>query len=222
KVPVAFFNAAIAGASLDNFIESYNGDSTINPLSGLYFCKSPNSAAGNPYRMFKETIEYYNSLFGIRAILFMHGESDTFLGTTEGDYLSKLNSLITISRNEIGQAVPWVVSRTSYYDSLSSPGIINAQNASVNPGNQIFRGPSTDDLIGPTYRDDNKHFSNFIAYNEVAERWLNELTSNSYSGQSFYDLSTPIPAKTQPNITVTINGSNVTLTAPGGYASYKW
>ena len=226
SVPVAIFNAAVSGAALKSFLESSTGSTTIHPFLGIPFCQSDSTtAAGRPYEIFRQTIEFYHALFGIRAILFMQGESDKLLGTSQISYANKLDSLITLSRNEIGGAkIPWVVSRTSYFNGSSSLAVTNAQTASANVGNQIFLGPSTDDITGPSMRADSTHFSSSTAYMEVAERWRNLLTTNIYNSntQSFYDLSIPVPAKSMPNISVSIAGLNVTLTAPGGYASYKW
>ncbi len=229
-VPVAIFNAAISGAALHNFLDSRGGGTTTHPIIGGTYCV-PNvnpvnpanpTGAGTPYIIFRKTINYYNSLYGIRAILFMQGESDNYINTSQTDYQNRLNTLIGHSRADFGANVPWVVSRTSFYDTQSSDAnIINAQNAVVNPGSQIFYGPATDGIVGAGKRDDDVHF-NGTGLTDVADLWRDALITDSYNGQSFYDLSTPIPAKTQPNITVTINGSNVTLTAPGGYSSYKW
>jgi hypothetical protein len=225
SVPVAIFNAASLGASVDNFVTSSNGAPAYHFLTGNQFCQGFNggNGLGSPYAVFKKNIRYYNSLFGIRAILWHQGETDTYQSTSQIDYTNRLNSLIAKTRTDFGQTMPWLVSRASYINTGTSANVINGQNAVISSGTQVFNGPSTDDILAGPDRSDQVHFSD-AGIVEVADKWSNIMTTDIYndSTQSFFDISTPIPAKSVPNVLVSINGSNVTLTAPGTYSSYKW
>lgn len=232
-IPVAFFNGATAGASANNFVESFSGGGTIHPFTGSQFCQGINpdntSGVGTPYQTFLKTVRYYNSLYGIRAILWMQGESDTHLGTSLSDYQSRLSSIIARTRADFGSTIPWVISRTSWYQSTGSSNVLNGQSNLLNTGNQVFTGPTTDEVnnSNPSYsghRDaENVHFQ-AAGLTEIANRWSSVLTTNIYNGntQSFYNLSNPISSNIVPEMTYSISGSNVTVTAPGGYSSYRW
>jgi hypothetical protein len=225
-VPVAIFNAASGGASLENFISSSNGLPTNHPFiaSPTQFCQGyANNGVGSPYAVFKKSIRYYNSLFGIRAILWHQGESETYSHTNLSDCTTRLENLISKSRTDFGGTIPWLVSRASYYQNENWQPVLDSQDSVVNPGNQIFFGPKTDDILGTDERFDNEHFSN-AGLITAANRWLNVMTTNIYNADtaSFYDVSVPISAKNVPNVEISINGASVTLTAPLTYSSYKW
>ncbi|KPM49700.1 NPCBM/NEW2 domain-containing protein [Jiulongibacter sediminis] len=232
-IPVAFFNAASGGASVQNFVDSFSGGSTINPFTGLQFCKGINpddtTGVGTPYITFLKTIRYYNSLYGIRAILWLQGESDTHLGTSLANYQTRLSSIIARTRSDFGATIPWVISRTSWYQTTGSSNVLNGQSNLLNTGNQVFTGPVTDDVNNTNLpfsgsRDSpNVHFQSG-GLSEIANRWSNSLTSNIYnnSTQSFYNLSNPVNPNTVPEMTYSVAGNNVTVTAPGGYVSYRW
>ncbi len=229
-VPVAVYNGATAAASVGNFVDSFNGGATNHPFTGNQFCHGINpdfpSGIGTPYLTFLRTIQYYNSIYGIRAILWMQGESDNLLGTDQGTFTNRLSTIIARTRSDFGYNIPWVVARTSYYNGGTSAAVINGENSVLNTANQVFTGPSTDDITlanyGSNYRDDNVHF-NGQGHVLVADRWANVLTSQIYpSSQTFFNLSVPKSANSLPKLTSTISGSNVTLTAPSGYAAYKW
>jgi hypothetical protein len=236
--PVAFFNAAASGASVFNWKQTSDGNTTIHALTGVQFCTAAGEYEGppsgavvsqNPYQYFKKNIQYYNSMFGARAVLWHQGESDNFLDVSGAAYTADLNSLINKSRTDFGQTLPWVISRASYFFTggsfsnpiVDDPNIISGQNNSINAGNQIFAGPSTDDVnnTNPSYpssRYDDIHFS-ASGLVEIANRWTTALNP------SFFSNSTPISAQSPPNITVNRNiDGTVTMSLPGSYLSYKW
>jgi NPCBM/NEW2 domain/Carbohydrate esterase, sialic acid-specific acetylesterase len=234
--PVAFFNAGAAGASVINFKESADDINTIHALTGQFFCsQAPENtqnpayvpfnqstyASKNPYLFFRKSLNYYNSMFGARAVLWHQGESDNAVGTSTAAYQSNLNYVIAKTRTDFNPALPWVVSRASYINSVADPNIIAGQNAVINPAAQIYPGPSTDDINNTTIpgsRDAiDVHFNGFSSLYEVANRWTAALNS------SFFSTSTPVAANAPPTISISYTStSNVTLSVPGSYTSFKW
>jgi hypothetical protein len=217
-VPVVFFNAGAAATTSYNWKESSDGSGTINFFSGIQYC----NAVGVPYNGLKRVINYYASIFGVRAILWHQGETDNNAGTSGSNYASNINYVINKSRSDFGSTIPWVVSRVSVSNKNANGGIgnanstiINAQNAVINSSNKIYPGPSTDDLLG-TYRSDEVHFygSGLI---ELANRWAAALSTD------FFNDATPISAKSLPIISINCQSATTQrLTAPAGYSAYKW
>ncbi|MGR3809671.1 NPCBM/NEW2 domain-containing protein [Jiulongibacter sp. NS-SX5] len=232
NVPVAFFNGATSGSSTQNFIDSFNGGATTHPFTGSQFCNGVNpantSGVGTPYTTFLKTMQYYNSMYGVRAVLWMQGESETFLGSGQASYQTRLNSVISRVRSDFGSTIPWVMARTSFYGTYgSSSNVINAQTNLLNTSNQIFQGPFTDNVnnnvTAGTRDTENVHLKG-SGLSEIATRWNTSLTSNLYTGntQNFFQVSNPISANSVPELGYTVSGSNVTVTAPSGYSSYRW
>lgn len=233
--PVAFFNGAASGSKVDNWTQSINGSATTHPFTGQQFCflseenginPQPTDAAqfyGLPYLNFKKGLNYYNSMFGARAVLWHQGESDNVTVTpsrTGPNYQTGLTTLINQSRTDFASTLPWVVSRASYINGSSDVVITNAQTAMQNEGNQIFLGPSSDDLnnvTNPGSRDDvDVHFRN-QGLVELANRWSN------FINPAFFTNSTPVIANTPPQITTSfVNNSTVLMTIQAIYSSYKW
>ena len=217
--PVAFFNGAADGSHIENWTQSMNGQATFNPFSGNQFCHGYPNAIGQPYTTLKTTFNFYNSFFGARALLWHQGESDTYIGTSTSNYETRLTSLIARVRSDMNtnSSLPWVVSRASYYNGNTSAAVILGQNNVINADPQVYAGPSTDNITGPNKRNDNTHF-NDQGILELADGWFSSLNPSFFSSSA----SQTVPAKAQPQITASQNGTNVTLTAPSGYATYKW
>ncbi|MFT7435818.1 MAG: hypothetical protein ACI8UX_001617 [Psychromonas sp.] len=228
-VPVAFFNAATSGADLYNFLQSSIGSSTIHPFTGEQFCTGINpsfpSGVGSPYEVFRKTIHFYNSIYGIRAILWHQGESETFLNTLLSNCYNRLDSLINYTRADFGKNINWLVSRASYINGATWANIITAQDSIIDTANKVFAGPFTDNVIGVDKRDvaQDVHFIN-SGLIDVANKWSDAMVSDIYTGntESFYDLSVPYESNAIPEIETSISGNSVSLTAPLGYTSYKW
>ncbi len=234
--PVAFFNSGAAGASINNFRSSSDGNNPIHALTGQIFCSlAPENtqnpgyvplnqntyAANNPYLFFRKSLNYYHSMFGARAVLWHQGESDNQLGTTSAAYQADLNYVINRTRADYNSTLPWVVSRASYFNSVPDPDVIAGQNAVINPAAQIFAGPSTDDINNtttPGSRDAiDVHFAGFSSLYEVANRWTAALSP------SFFSTSTPISANAPPIISISYTNTNsVTLSVPNTFSSYRW
>ena len=228
--PVAFFNSGASGASSENWKVSSDGGATNNPFTKEQFCSSYEEnegrsySVGMPYSNFKRGLNYYNSMFGARSILWHQGESDKYLGVSAAIYQSNLTYVIDKSRADFASNLPWVLARASYTDNDSSSVITGAQTNLVNRNQQIFPGPYTDQINNfnlPTYsgsRDGiNLHFTNPVGLTFLANEWSNYLNLN------FFNDSNPISANSPPNISVNyISSTQVTLSVPVGYSSYKW
>lgn len=236
--PVAFFNGAASGSKVDNWTQSINGSATTHPFTLAQFCSlqeengirpenmPPQSAFfGMPYLNFKKGLNFYNSMFGARSVLWHQGESDNVTVTptqTSLGYQTGLNTLINQSRNDFSANLPWVIARVSFINQSSDVVLTTAQTGMLNLPNQIFLGPETDDLNNnnPSYansRDlDNVHFKN-QGLIELANRWSNFLNP------TFFTNSTPVIANTPPQVTTSfVNNTTILMSVPAIYSSYKW
>lgn len=225
--PVAFFNSGASGSTSDNWKVSSDGGTTNNIFTGQPFCSTVDENNGRPYSIgmpysnFKRGLNYYNSLFGARAVLWHQGESDKVQNVSASTYQTNVNYVIAKSRNDFANSLPWVISRVSFIDGAPSGIITGAQTGLINNTNQIFAGPETDGINNNTFsgsRDNiNLHFSKIVGMPLLADAW------SSYLNASFFSNSNPIAANTPPTISVSyVNSSQVTLSVPSGYSSYKW
>lgn len=213
-VPVAFFNAGATSTSSINWKESSDGLPTVNHYNGSQstFCNQ----LGVPYSGLKRIMNYYASVFGVRAILWHHGETDNFINTIGSDYQNNVNYVINKSRNDFGSTIPWVISKATLFNYSDTQADIKVaqQNLGSNNANKIFSGPDTD-VLNSSYRLDDVHFNN-SGIMELANLWNTALDDN------FFNNATPIPAKILPTVNVGQVNSEFQLTASGGYTAYKW
>lgn len=222
NVPVVFFNAAWAATAIRNWRESAAGQTSFNIYN--------NSIAypmGMPYGNLKISLQQYASQFGIRAVLWHQGETDSFPltispvnPTTQQNYVQDLQFVINKSRTDSGKDISWVVSKASLnfngQDYVTSPAIINAQNQVINTTSNVFAGPSTDNIQVPRTDYALVHFwGQGLA--DVASAWSDAL-SLSFFSNSRPQLPTGVPLI---NVSCVGNG-NLTLTLPQGYNSYVW
>ncbi|MFD2520495.1 NPCBM/NEW2 domain-containing protein [Emticicia soli] len=214
-VPVAFFNGAATSTSSINWRESSNGQPTENHYnpSQPTFCNQQ----GVPYTGLKRIMNYYASVFGVRAILWHHGETDNYINTTGSAYLDNMYYIINKSRSDFGSTIPWVISKATLFNDTDTQADIKVaqQNLGNDNGNKLFSGPDTDALPGPANRADGVHFK-LEALPDLANLWNASLDGN------FFSNATPITAKTLPVVNVNIINTEFQLTAPGGYVAYKW
>jgi NPCBM/NEW2 domain/Carbohydrate esterase, sialic acid-specific acetylesterase len=236
--PVAIFNSAASGSSVGNWEGSSNGNVVLNPLGGneafcstsgenndnpTYVSGNPSTYANtNPYAVFKKSLQYYNSMFGVRSVLWHQGESDNAIFNSSTNYTNSLNYVINKSRADFGSTLPWVISRVSYFfvNGFDS-NIISGQNNVINPSNQVFAGPNTDGINNssiPGSRDYlDLHFNGTVGMTALSDAWSNSLNSG------FFSSSQPISAKLPPIITSNfLNSSQISLSVPSGYGFYKW
>jgi len=237
--PIAFFNAAAGGSSIVNWSQSAAGYNTYHDYSGLFCAIGGYSGPPQPYFDFKTTLNYYGSIFGVKAVLWHQGEADNNAEkgrfTSRVTYRDSLDFVIDKSRTDFASKLRWLVSEASFNgknDDASTPkpvtrtDITLAQNDVIIPNfdgttstidDKSFKGVTVDNA-GIGYRDvtDKVHFrqdrSNAMTY--VSDRWYEKLTaSNWYSN---------IGAATPPVVTMSKSGSNWTLTVAGSYSEYRW
>lgn len=147
NVPIMFFNVAWAGASVRVWRESAENP-TIGTPSDFQFSDGTENRyiPGYPYANLKTVLGYYGINMGIRAILWMEGETQNLLNlaveqqnaslpasqqkplpVTEANYLDNLKRLIRRTRQDLGNDnLTWVVARASYSGVLNcgTPGAL--------------------------------------------------------------------------------------------------
>ncbi|WAC11568.1 T9SS type A sorting domain-containing protein [Dyadobacter pollutisoli] len=155
NTPVLFFNAAWAAANSENYRDAASGKDAYNLYVGKFW---PNR---QPYSNIVNTIRYFASWSGIRAVLWSHGENDAQLRFKEDDYFNYIRTLIANSRLDTGYNIPWVIARNSASNTQKEPylPILNAQNRLTEIKNfNIFKGPYLDTIQIP--RPVSGHFEN--------------------------------------------------------------
>jgi Secretion system C-terminal sorting domain/Carbohydrate esterase, sialic acid-specific acetylesterase len=246
NVPIMFFNTGWGGSSVRAWRESAEkptvatlGDFQDPGVPLRYF------PVGYPYENLNAVLRYYGINLGVRAVLWMEGETQNLVNleaiaqgktppVTIDNYLDNLQRLIKKSRQDLGtNKLAWVVARTSYSsqrgcDSVKappkpSPIIVNAQNQAITTDalRPIYPGPFTDNiqvnLIGE--RDQCVHFTG-KGLDEVADAWIRTLTEDN---KNFFETVEPIAADTIPSISLTCLSSDlVRLSLPEGYQKYQW
>lgn len=178
NVPVLFFNTAITATTMETWSQAANNISS-------------------PYIYLKKSFDYYTKIFGIRAILWHQGESDTAYNFDSNpqnriNFENNFMNLINKSREHSGNNLSWVIARVSrlaYF--LTSTNLIECQqNIATNYPN-CFLGPYTDNIQpGQNERDGEVHFKaeGFI---ELANVWFESINTSN-----FINNSNPIAAST--------------------------
>jgi Carbohydrate esterase, sialic acid-specific acetylesterase len=171
NVPVLFLNTAITSTTMLTWSQAANNNSS-------------------PYIYMKKSFDYYNKIFGIRAILWHQGESDTAYNFDSNpqnriDFENNFMNLISKSREHLGGNVSWViakVSRLAYF--LTSNNLLECQqNIATNYPN-CFLGPSTDGIQPGQYeRDGEVHFraEGFI---DLSDSWYNSINNSNFINNS--------------------------------------
>ena len=231
--PVAFFNAGAEGTSAYHWFKTAenNNFAADNFYSSGTYC----GTSGIPYLPFRNALQVYASLFGVKAVLWHQGKTDaqfvtanvTKYGNLVAEYKTRLEYVIDKSRTEFGNTLlSWFVSEVSYSNGGNiNTGLTTIQNqVSSNSNNQI--GVLTDE-VGLTYFIDgqtrqsrnigaNVHFHDWGLY-EFGIRWKNK---NILNGNA-------IPAKPLFELAITPNNINSTYTMtvlglPSGNYTYYW
>ncbi|MCE7041023.1 T9SS type A sorting domain-containing protein [Dyadobacter sp. CY312] len=188
NVPILFLNAAWAAANSENYRDGAMGKDAYN----LYVGKNwPNR---QPYSNIKNTLRYYNSWLGIRAVFWAHGENDAQHGFTEEAYFNNIKTLIDNSRRDAGYLSPWILARSSAGEVYPRPyqPVIDAQNRLFAIKNyQAYLGPNLDSVQIP--RPKHGHFENINGglqgLTMAATAWNRTLTD------SFLKKSVPVQPK---------------------------
>lgn len=229
NMPVLFVNTAWEGSSVENWAKSSQGIASSSPWGYPYPTQMP-------YANLRIAARNYASQYGVRAVLWMQGESETHLGRNEtapvANYRHNLQTVINQLEGDIGKRVTWVIARTSRIaltnstQNITNAGVIAQQNAVLDqPFNPTWPGPETDPLdparLGmgdPGVIGDGTHFAGTQSLTLLANAWKNSLNAN------FFSTATPVTPETVPALSAVCTSSNdgVTITLPEGYKSYKW
>lgn len=244
NVPIIFFNVAFGGSSVRVWKESAE-----NPTVGAVADTQPflptinRYDVGTPYANMKAVLGYYGVNLGVRAVLWMQGETDNVivlrdnpnLATYEAEYLANLEYLIRKSRQDFGnKKLPWIIARTSYSGQLGcgssssnvlqkpTPIIASAQNKAISNilNAPVFPGPFTDNIQVPRVAAaECVHFTG-TGLDDVATAWVKSLTEDN---KNFFETVEPILADTIPSVSLEcISSTQLKLTLPDGYAGYEW
>lgn len=222
NVPVVFFNAAWAATAVRGWRESAAGQITYN-----IYNSSIAYPAGMPYGNLKVSLQQYAAQYGVRAVLWHQGETDSVPlstspvnPTTKQNYAQDLQYVINKTRSDTGKDITWVVARASlnfYIDKyVTTPAIIEGQNQVISTASNVFTGPNTDGIQVPRTDIALVHFWG-QGLTDVANAW------NTSLDNGFFINSKPQLPTGMPLINATCgNNGNLTLSLPQGYASYVW
>lgn len=217
NVPILFINTAWEGTSVKNWAESAAGKSTVNLYGDFPYPEKM------PYGNLLISAQHYVHRLGVRAVLWMQGETDTYpLNSSAKEYQENLQFLINKLSGDTGKRINWVIARTSRTtnfagEPMTSQEVINGQNAVLNtPFNSTYPGPETDNHLVP--RPDGIHFKGEDGHRILAELWNNSLNT------TFFSTITPVTPTPLPTLITSCGPDNATvsLALPDGYSSYTW
>jgi len=214
NVPIMFVNTGWDGTSIRNWWESAQGLPTYN----VYSFNGPRFPDQMPYANLRLSTQHYAKQYGVRAVLWMQGETDNSpLNMSINEYKNNLKSLIGKLSSDVGRQIPWVIARTSYVDFHNDPNIIAAQNAAISelPG-IAYAGPETDNL--PVQRLDGTHFYGNANLATLANAWNESLSIN------FFATVNPASLTQEPKIVSACapDNASINLSLPDGFQSYEW
>ena len=183
NVPVLFFGAALGGSSSTEWQQGAADNLGTTTNSSVY-------------RRLGEALLHYVVRTGARAVLWHQGETDTQHGISNQTYYNNINYTIQKSRQQLNSnPLAWMISRVSYINNQTSPGIITAQNQLIADLPNAFPGPATDSIVGPDNRPDNMHMEG-PGLVRFTNSWDQALTT------AFFQNAVPfIPADTAALIT---------------------
>lgn len=212
NVPIMFYNTALSGTSTENWSSSITGRDTYHVVTrGKY-------ERFMPYHALRRTLHSILSIYGVRSILWHQGESDAIGNVSETTYVNNLKAIIEESRNNVGENIPWVISRVSRIEGQNSQVIINAQNRVINTTLNTWPGPETDNI--QPFRPDGAHFENnntISGLSQLADAWNLSLTNQ------FFTQISPILPKGLAEIKYSCIGVNdVTFRLDRVFQSYQW
>ena len=217
-VPVMFFGAGHGGTSSEQWGRSSQG----LPFYGPDWIQQN---LGAPYRALENSVAYYGSLTGLRAVMWQQGESDgeTFFIP----YYENVKKVIYKTReNTEHNALAWVVARSSRNPDPHD-GPIFGQNTLISGFNEsfpavpnVFAGPNTDNINGSVNKTDGIHFDTYAGQMEFANAWDASLNN------TFFTNSIPMMASPLLAVTLACNPTNpsapISLSVVGAYNKYAW
>jgi hypothetical protein len=212
-VPVLFFNAAWQATFSSNWSDSRD---EIPAFDILTFGTLPQ---GYPYHHLEMSQKYYASLFGVRAVLWHLGETDTNPGVPRpSEYYKYIKYTIEKSREDFGFNVPWMISEVSFSAGATSEIVLQDQRDLINtPGLNAFSGPYTDPVMQPRY--DGTHFGNTATQSgltDLAKAWFEKLD------EDFFQKSSPIITDPLTELSISCEGDKLKLKAQNNQNIYKW
>lgn len=169
NVPVMFFNAAFEGTRIENWVKSIKGEVTY--LDGGTFQTLFENGA--PYSILRIILQNHISMYGMRSIIWIQGESDFALDSQT--YYEGLKFVINRVSQDIGSVPTWMVTRTSRNLGFSFDQIIAAQNRVIDELPNVYAGPNTDNI--QPGRIDGTHLSG-IGITELAAQIYGFLQAN--------------------------------------------
>jgi hypothetical protein len=212
--PVLFFNAAAGGSRIEQWAQAARGEQAYN-----YYLNRP-APEGWPYAFLQKSLNYYSSLYGLRAIIWHQGEEDAAINTSTSKYKSDLATVISKSRQHSGKNVSWMIAKVSRSRFGIKESIKLAQQMVIDSsGFNTFQGPDTDGIQpSADIRDDGVHFhSNGLI--DLANVWADNILTENFFNRSKPFLANPlIPISTEKcNVTYEINAS-----LPNNYSNPIW
>jgi len=215
-VPVLFINVAWEGTAIKNWAESAAGVTTTSFYGHVY-------AKDMPYANLRVAARNYANQYGVRAVLWMQGETDAVFKTSASSYSRDLQFLMNRLGADTGKRITWVIARTSRASaregipSSVNADIIAAQNAVLNTDfNPTFPGPESDPLV--PNRIDGTHFEGVEGLTILANAWNASLDAH------FFSTVTPASPVQLPPVSASCVTENnaVAITLPAGFQSYEW
>ena len=142
NVPIGLYSAGCGGTVIHEWLPGYVKPATYTTPPLILFNRLVNA------------INYFNNRGGVRAVLWLQGESDYGNGTNPVTYQNQLKTVIDQSRVATGVPIKWMVGRTTVAvdDNPSQKQSIRAAQASVADYRLTFPGPDADS-IGLAYRN---------------------------------------------------------------------
>lgn len=116
-------------------------------------------------------------LGNVSGVLSQIGEADNSLGTSQAAYTTALASAMQTLRDEGVTAKIMNALSTTQNDGSTSANVRAAVTASINHATNIYAGPDTDTLAGPTNRDSSGSHLTAIGSDANAQLWMTALTA---------------------------------------------
>lgn len=214
NVPILFFNSGWNGTMSLNWNQSSQRQFTWDAIFQTFFPYL------YPYQNLRYSLNYFASLFGVRAVLWQQGEGDVDPGVPNREEgYNNIKTLIEQSRRDFGANMAWMITKTSYVHGKTSDIVLTYQQDIINtPGLNVFQGPFTDNIQIP--RPDGIHFANTFNSNglsDLADAW------NQSLNDFFFSVANPVTSQAIVNLDLSCQSNNqVKLRPPGGYSMLKW
>ena len=120
---------------------------------------------------------------GARAVLWHQGESDSQQNTSAETYADNLTRTIKQLNQDAGYDIPWVVAQASFLTNVTPEAM-----QQVREGQRLLwqrgialPGPTTDDLLGPVYREPDEVHLNVTGKQVYADRLFAMLWAQFYA-----------------------------------------